>query len=657
MILDELVLENLGTFRGRHTIKLTPPSTGKPVVLIGGLNGAGKTTILEAIHLALYGPLAQPSTRRSGSFDSYLRGLIHHGVPATEGAAVQLSFRAYQQGEERTYRIRRRWRGSGATLNPIVLVSVDGKHDEALTTTWAEHVETFLPRGIAGLFFFDGEQIEALADLDQSRQVLGSALAALLGLDLIDRLATDLAVLRRRHRSAEIPEHLRQAVDERKQTALSLRQAEEAAAGVAATARVEAERADKRLNELTEQYRAAGGDLLEQRDAAETKLNLLRQQLAEVDDELRREAADVAPFLQVMGLLGGVARHAAQEREAARDQAVVGVVAIRDEQLLDELRAAKAQPSVIAAVQVFLQADMETRQASAERPSVTGLAKPEAIEPLLASVLPAAQNRIASFLNRRHKLRGDLDQAERILVAIPDPESLAPLREQLDAASRDAIHCHASLTQAEDRREVLRQERARADAAYEAALDKSAQAGLAADDDRRVVDHVDRVRTTLEALKVSATEKHLERISGLVLEALQRLLRKANLITDVQIDPVTNTVALTGADNRPLLAKDLSAGERQLLAVALLWGLARAAGQPLPMVIDTPLGRLDGSHRAHLIERYFPHASHQVVLLSTDTEIDEDAYAALRNKIGRSYRLEFDSDTGATTVEPGYFWE
>ena len=43
-------------------------------------------------------------------------------------------------------------------------------------------------------------------------------------------------------------------------------------------------------------------------------------------------------------------------------------------------------------------------------------------------------------------------------------------------------------------------------------------------------------------------------------------------------------------------------------------------------MIDTPLGRLDGSHREHLLDRYFPYASHQVVLLSTDTEIDDEAY-------------------------------
>ena len=155
---------------------------------------------------------------------------------------------------------------------------------------------------------------------------------------------------------------------------------------------------------------------------------------------------------------------------------------------------------------------------------------------------------------------------------------------------------------------------------------------------------------------MAATRRHLERISQLVMEALGMLLRKENLITDVQIDPETHDVALTGVDGHTLPAKDLSAGERQLLAVALLWGLARAAGQPLPVVIDTPLGRLDGTHREHLLERYFPQASHQVILLSTDTEIDEEAYERIAPRVGRAYHFEFDAATNASYVVDGYFW-
>ncbi|RRR45070.1 DNA sulfur modification protein DndD [Mycolicibacter terrae] len=658
MILDSLILENVGTYRGKNEIRLTPPSSKKPVVLIGGLNGAGKTTILEAIHLALYGVLSQARRRRTGSYDSYLRSLIHHGIPASEGAAVELTFHVFQQGVKHSYRIRRRWQGGGAALREFVLVWVDGKFDEALASAWSEYVESFIPRGIAGLFFFDGEQIEALADLEQSQRVLQSALAALLGLDLIDRLAMDLAVIRRRHRGAEVPEELRQLVEANRTAVTYARQAAELAQEQVGTAKVEAERADKRLNAVTEQYRAAGGGLLEQREAAEARLMLVRQQITDVDEELRAEAAEAAPLLQATHLLASLANQVALEQDAHRESLVIDVVAARDQVLLDQLQKAKVRGAALTALKSFMSTDVAERQeASARVPMISGLTDGRTVDALQSSILPSSRKRLLSLVDRRDKLTGELEQAERTLVAIPDPEALATIKQELDEASQHAVRCHALLIQAEDRLEAARQERARADTTYEAAMDQAARATLDADDDRRLVEHAERARKTLDALKIKAAERHVGQISRLVLEALGRLLRKDRLVTDVRIDPTTYAVELVGSDGQSLAATELSAGERQLLAVALLWGLAQAAGQPLPMVIDTPLGRLDGEHRGRLVERYFPHAAHQVVLLSTDTEVDEAALKTLRPFVGRMYQLDFDGTTNATTIRPGYFWE
>ena len=89
-----------------------------------------------------------------------------------------------------------------------------------------------------------------------------------------------------------------------------------------------------------------------------------------------------------------------------------------------------------------------------------------------------------------------------------------------------------------------------------------------------------------------------------------------------------------------------------------MWGLARVSGKHLPVAIDTPLGRLDSSHRQNLVERYFPSASHQVILLSTDTEITEFEVEKLREMeaIAQEYLLEYDPHTRQTIVKPGYFW-
>lgn len=658
MILNRLVLRNIGTFAGSHVIDLTPPSKERPIVLIGGLNGAGKTTIMESIQLALYGSLFHASSRRTGSYENYLRGLIHRGVPHTEGADIELTFTAHQEGTQHTYCLYRSWKSTGASIREMLLVSVDGRHSQSLSMTWKEHVETFLPRGISGLFFFDGEQIEALADLERSRQVLGSALAALLGLDLVDRLATDLAVLRRRHRGEEVPAHLRHEVEEKRQLVTGHRQAEEAAVEAEAARRTQVERCERLGREATEAYRAAGGDLLDQHEAAEAAAWTVRTGLARCEDEIRHELGGSTPLLQLGPLLGQLVEQAQAEDVAKQDALIVDVFTTRDGLLLQQLRDVEVKVSAVSAIDQFLSEDREKRRRSAaETGTIADLPDLPMLEGLIATTLPEAQRRLESALERRAQFKMELDEAERMLAAIPDPASLVPIREAREAARDTLLRAEAVLGVASEVLQTARSDRARAHAAYEAALDKAAHADLSADDDRRLVEHVDKVRSTLEGLRIAASKRQLERIAQLILEALGMLLRKEQLITDVQIDPETHTVALTGVDGHALFARDLSAGERQLLAIALLWGLARAAGQPLPVVIDTPLGRLDGSHRRHLLERYFPHASHQVVLLSTDTEIDEGAYARLAPRLGRAYRLEFDPATNASYVVDGYFWE
>ncbi len=657
MILDELVLDNVGVFAGRNALALAPPEPGRPIVLVGGLNGAGKTTLLESIHLALYGPLAAGPGRRSGSYDAYLRSLIHQAASPADSASVELAFHAYHEGVARSYRVRRSWRETRSGIRERLDVLRDGELDETLTETWAEQVEAFLPRGIAGLFFFDGEQIESLADLDRSRQVLGSALAALLGLELVDRLAADLAVLRRRHRTRQLPDGLRQRVEDAKGVAAAAREAERSAFDAAAEARNAEGRAAKRYAEAAERYRAHGGDLLEQRDSAEARAAELRKERSNIDDELRETAAGAAPLLQVASSMRELAARARREAEAGRDQVVLDVLDARDNGVLHQLRAAGVLASAVSAVEAFLAADRERRRDAAGTEQVTGLDDPAPVEFLISQALPDTRRRIQGLLARRAEADAQLEAAERLLAAIPHPEAVAHLRTDHERAREKLLRAEAERAHSEERHRILIDQRERAVAVYDKAMDDADRASLAADDDRRLVDHAERVRVTLDALKADATRRHLDRISALVLDSLRNLMRKENLITEIAIDPVTYAVELRGSSGQPLTAEQLSVGERQLLAVALLGGLPRASGQPLPVVIDTPLGRLDSAHRHHLLGRYFPHASHQVVLLSTDTEIGADAWKELAPHVGLSYRLEFDPAAGASMVRPGYFWE
>jgi DNA sulfur modification protein DndD len=124
----------------------------------------------------------------------------------------------------------------------------------------------------------------------------------------------------------------------------------------------------------------------------------------------------------------------------------------------------------------------------------------------------------------------------------------------------------------------------------------------------------------------------------------------------VSIDAATFAVTIKDKDGQPIAKDQLSAGEKQVYAISMLWALSKTSGRPLPVIVDTPLARLDRDHRSLLAQHYFPAASHQVVILSTDTEVDEDYFEQLAPAISKAYLLEFDQVDRFTSICPEYFW-
>ena len=191
---------------------------------------------------------------------------------------------------------------------------------------------------------------------------------------------------------------------------------------------------------------------------------------------------------------------------------------------------------------------------------------------------------------------------------------------------------------------------------YEKDLHKYGESILADEDVTRFIDYSGRIVQSLQTFRDIKLKQHIELLETTITEAFKTLVRKRSLLDRITIDPNTFSLEIHDSSGRIKPASSLSAAERQLLSVAMLWGLARASGRVLPIVIDTPLGRLDGDHRPNIIEEYFPEASHQVVLLSTDTEIDQKLYNRIKGKLSNEYLLEFSDKTKSSSVNQGYFW-
>src|SRR5262249_6523329 len=156
-IIDSVVLKDFGVYARLQSFKLTPPNKEQPIILFGGMNGGGKTTFLDAIQLALYGPRARCSGRGKLGYRDYLRSMIHRGSYPTKDASVEIQFRRSINGQLQHYRVTRSWHENSKGIDERLIVNRDGEADPLLSEHWEEYIESFIPSGIAHLFFFDAE--------------------------------------------------------------------------------------------------------------------------------------------------------------------------------------------------------------------------------------------------------------------------------------------------------------------------------------------------------------------------------------------------------------------------------------------------------------------------------------------------------------------
>jgi DNA sulfur modification protein DndD len=656
MIIDELVLHNVGVYAGEQHLALTPPP-GRPVTLFGGLNGVGKTTLLDSLQLALYGKLAEPSRRSKRSYSDFLESRISRSARNRE-ARIELSFRTSDAPDAVPHRLIRAWHANGKGAKESFEVIVGDKTDRVLTETWLDYVESMIPRRMAELFFFDGERIEQFADIENSRSLLRAAVHTLLGVEVVDDLHKDLAVLRRRKLKASASDAARSEMESLSSDVAEYEDKLALLDQELAELNNRRDAAERSVETNRMRYEAEGGGLADRRSAVEQERASVADDINRTEESLRELAAGCTPLALVADQLDMVRQQALREQEASAALAATSFLEERDATCIELLTELRAQDATVSALATHLGKDRDDRLQAASIESYLQLSQDAQVSlaGLIDERLPNAVRSSKALVEQHEKLTEQLQNLDRSIANMPTDERLQGIRAAVASAETELLQAEAATMAIGADRDRVAAELDRRRTKLEAALTEIAAVLKHSDSAQRVASYAEKAQTTLDRFRSQLVRRRVGRVEELVLDCYKRLLRKKSLVHELRIDPDDFTTSLLQKNGHHVDPSELSAGERQLLAVSLLWGLARASERPLPTVIDTPLGRLDSAHRSHLVDRYFPEASHQVLLLSTDEEISKDHYDRLSDHIGHEYSLAFDERTQSTTVEEGFFW-
>lgn len=530
--------------------------------------------------------------------------------------------------------------------------------------------QKFIPAHVAPFFFFDGEEVKKLADQSRGDQIR-SGIEGLLGVVLLRKLkkrleefqanrSTGIAVMdEQKHRELfdALSHHEQEYEDaERKHRALD-----------EAVKSLQAQRTDL-MNRMMQLGAGAGdvasvSDVVKQQADAETELKT-------TEDALDDVVASKLPFHLVARDLMEALSTQVQE-EIARDSWELRKKSLEPEKTkfmgtFFETKEPPLQPALTANQEVALQARLNAAWESLFYPMPTGCADLVVHEYLgakraallqamnglrmgaqdvlgLVAKREALQKKIRELVNRYSKIEGvDRDGSLAKLNA-----ELTGLNTTLDQRPRELGDVERQMSYLKS---TIDQERA----LYAREHEKFVQANPV----KSMVGRAERVSNLIGELIPQLYALKVEQLAAAMTDVYKKLAHKQQVYR-IHIDESGKTTILSKEGEE--IPFDKSAGENQVFATALLAGLAEISGIDAPLVVDTPLGRLDSTHRANILKYWVSDKKRQVILLSQDKEIDRDTYASLEPNVGMTYLLqhaEIGSGVGRTTaIENQYFEE
>lgn len=662
MIIHSVTLENFGIYAGPHTFDLTPRGDGpyqQPIILLRGQNGVGKSTLMEAIRLGLHGKLSLGNRVTQREYEFYLERRIHRagdGQPASF-AAVTLEFDHIFLGKRHHYRVRRSWSKPNNRLETDLGLWVD---DERRTEGEEENeylLRELVSPGIAELFFFDGEKINTLAEAGEGGDtLLAETVKNLLGLHLVEQLDRDLDVYLTRQTGVQELQQYQTELAQLSAESEALEQERAEIQALSADCRRRLHAKKDMISALEQRIVQEGGQYAATQSAHTQERERLLDALSRNEQEIFELSRGVMPFAVAPNLLRSLRQRLEKEAEYERWQAAQPLVEKLQDRLLRELPATytvnpgeESAPEQADLVSYLRQVVAEFSQPPLPEGAVVHRVSPETRGLLfnwIDEALNSAPAALATLLHTRQQLQNDLAAVEEALQRVPAEQILRPLQEDLRQHDREQGRIEAELDRLVDAEKRLIYQIERVTSSRRRISEQMA----AIDTDEARIKLAARTKLLLDSYRQRLIDQKLNQFAAQLSQRLNRLNRKRNFIDRVEIDPQSFTITLYRA-GQIFSRSQLSAGEQQIFAIATLWALREVSGRPLPVIIDTPLSRLDDEHRRAMLAEFLPQVAQQVIVLATTTEIDDAMVRFIQPALSRSYLLQADSAATQVTEQ------
>ena len=675
MEIKRIYAENYKTYR-HLDLSLEVADRERPIVLIGGANGCGKTTLFDAIYCALYGLNTDKDKRKKADrlTPRQFEELFNAGEAVDSGIGekmivLEITFVGQVLNRMVNYRLRRSYKMLEDEVAESVELNMDGNRFVYGTGSTAAQsakvkniidkiIKANLPRELSQYFLFDAMQTGKLVQTGELSQLITDNVNLVMGLSkykdmcrvaetmLTEKNAERLEDKKKRDEYERLNRERTQLKDELKH------QTDEHAEAI------------NFANDHKEEY--------EQLRDGHTSDEVIRAQLKKLNDAIAAYERDEKGFLKdADGLMRNIEVEVLYPRLASLIRSEVEVIVNEKQSLAgrkDEQRGREDTLEVISkAIRVIkeryrIEADIdpvgileelekERREETEEREHF-GYLHEQDVRTLEKVAMRDYSNPYLELERRRERLDNDKKEYDRWLVQRDD------LRKRLGEKDYSFLEYYEKrikrIGELKDRMAKTRGEIERVEKEikrYDFDIPQIPDPQY--DTLCRLPKFFTRVYDKLFGEKKSNIERRMKELLNVNLVAYRDVIGNVKLEGD-GTQGVTFTIYHKNGNE--IYLSQLNAGAKQTVMQVLLKVLYELADYNPPVIIDTVMGVMDKASREVILEEYFPRLSHQTILLSTDTEITaEQDFKRIAAHVARVYTLHRDKEQQCTSITEDYF--
>lgn len=717
MIINSITLKNFRSYEDETTFSFTPKDK-RNIVLIGGENGAGKSTLFEAIKLCIYGPTTYGYLGQNHNYLTKIKNNINDNAFKNEDIesyiALSISFKEGTQVNE--YYLKRSWNYLNQKLNEDFKVFLHGSElSEDDKLFFDKYLKSVIPPSLFDFFFFDGEELSDFFTGKSASSSLKESVLELFNYDTFDVLKKQLLTYQRAQSKSNAK--LEEAQTKFDESSAAVKILKEDISKLEEVISINEEELDNLLvkkNQIEQNFRNSGGIFEEERALLNSEINKLDAERSDINQYIKDFCNDTLPFLLVNNLLEKTKIQIEKEDSLnafnnVKDKLSADIVKetflkkdikttnsnIYDEvatTLLENMFDTKELENVSSILELsgedrnsinFTINNILNKKTELKQELQNKFARTKEIASSLKTLREKLNSTISgdllnSYLESVNLINQQITEVENLLAV--SRSNLAQKQEELNSkeyALTRARNEYTTLLQSSNVLEISKNLIAYLDELLSnLTRDKI---NLIEDEFINIFKRIirkenyvnsividDAFNSTLYINKEYGTNEVLNIIKNLGFEGISKkygpkfledLFRHYNVTTNDQLKKTLNNVALVEFINlsTKVNINDFSKGEKQIYILCLIWSIIKSSGVEIPFIIDTPYARIDETHRNALTTTYLPNISKQVIILSTNKEIDSELHEVIKPYVCNEYLLIYNTEARKTEVINGYF--